>query len=335
MDIVEKDFSESLNKELSSINILQYHEKFKAKWDEFVTNSKNGTFLLYRDYMEYHCDRFLDNSVMFFDEKDNLIAIMPANIKENVMLSHGGLTYGGIISGNKMSTALMLELFNVLKKYLVSKGINELKYKTIPHIYHSIPAEEDLYALFINNASLVKRDVSTTIYLKEKLNLSKGRKYNIKKAIKAGLQIKQNQNFQGFMEIEKKILEEKYGTKPVHTSEEIALLAKRFPDNIKLFSAYLEEEMLSGVIVYETKNTVHTQYMANSEKGRDYNGLDLIINYLTDEYYIDKQYFDFGISTEDEGRYLNTGLINQKETFGGRATVYDTYKLLLQPNTFS
>lgn len=33
------------------------------------------------------------------------------------------------------------------------------------------------------------------------------------------------------------------------------------------------------------------------------------------------------ISAEDGGRYLNEGLIAQKEGFGGRTVVYETYEL--------
>ena len=86
--------------------------------------------------------------------------------------------------------------------------------------------------------------------------------------------------------------------------------------------------MLCGTIVYETKNVIHLQYMANSEKGKKYYALDLLMDYLVNEHYIDKKYLDFGISTEQEGRYLNTGLIFQKESFGGRSTIYDTYELI-------
>ena len=37
--------------------------------------------------------------------------------------------------------------------------------------------------------------------------------------------------------------------------------------------------------------------------------------------------FDFGVSTEQRGSYLNEGLIFQKEGFGGRAICYDTYAI--------
>jgi hypothetical protein len=51
---------------------------------------------------------------------------------------------------------------------------------------------------------------------------------------------------------------------------------------------------------------------------------DLTLDFLID-YYSRKEYFDFGISTEKDGYYLNNGLIQYKESFGARATVYDHY----------
>ena len=40
-----------------------------------------------------------------------------------------------------------------------------------------------------------------------------------------------------------------------------------------------------------------------------------------------KKWLDFGISTEDAGRFLNEGLISQKEGFGGRTNIYQTWKI--------
>ena len=48
---------------------------------------------------------------------------------------------------------------------------------------------------------------------------------------------------------------------------------------------------------------------------------------LLNEVYHDRAYFDFGISTEDEGRTLNEGLIANKESYGARAIVYERYEL--------
>ena len=110
--------------------------------------------------------------------------------------------------------------------------------------------------------------------------------------------------------------------------EELELLASRFPEQIRLFAAFdRDEKMYAGVVIFDTTQTVHAQYIANSEEGREIGALDLVLDYLINVYAINKKYFDFGISTEDAGRYLNNGLIFQKEGFGGRAIVYDFYEM--------
>ncbi|MGG6545868.1 UNVERIFIED_CONTAM: GNAT family N-acetyltransferase, partial [Prevotella sp. 15_C9] len=43
-------------------HIIRYSAGDKERWDRFVRRSKNGTFLMQRDYMDYHADRFQDCS---------------------------------------------------------------------------------------------------------------------------------------------------------------------------------------------------------------------------------------------------------------------------------
>jgi len=311
---------------MKELKIDRYTEDKKPLWDKFIADSKNGVFLFYRDYMEYHSDRFTDHSIMFFDN-NKLIAVMPANIRYDILFSHSGLTFGGIISDQGMKTPVMLEIFDALKEYLKTQGIIKIVYKAIPHIYHNVPAEEDLYALFLHDVKLIRRDVSSTIFMKEKKALSKGRKWCIKKSKTKGLEVRRSYDFKTFMIIEENLLRRKYGVKPTHTAEEIKLLASRFPESIKLFTAYKNDTMVAGVIIYESKNVAHTQYIASNDEGKKMFATDLILDFLINEYYTEKKYFDFGISTEKEGRVLNVGLITQKESFRGRAIVYDTYEL--------
>ena len=117
--------------------------------------------------------------------------------------------------------------------------------------------------------------------------------------------------------------------KAVHSGAELRLLAERFPANIKLYVGEKDGEMLTGAVVFENGQTVHTQYLANSDEGRQCGALDVVIDYLLREVYADRMYFDFGISNENEGRYLNEGLIAQREGFGARAVVHDFYRMIL------
>jgi len=88
--------------------------------------------------------------------------------------------------------------------------------------------------------------------------------------------------------------------------------------------------LLAGALVYDFGHVAHTQYLASSDEGREFGALDFLLANLLDTVYANRRYFSFGISTEQEGRYLNEGLIFQKEGFGGRAVVHDFYELELQ-----
>ncbi len=312
---------------MSNLKVVTYDPAQKRVWDDFITNSKNGIFLFYRDYIEYHADRFPDSSLMFFGEDGQLVAVLPATVKDGVMSSHAGLTFGGVVSGTGMKVAQMLDVFDAMRAYSLAQGINKIVYKAVPHIYHRAPAEEDLYALFRHDARLFRRDVSSTIEMKERLPFSKGRKWSIKQGQKHGLEVRTSSDFETFMTIEAHLLGEKYNAKPVHTAAELQLLATRFPDNIKLFTAHRGLEMYAGAVIYESPQVAHAQYIGTTEEGRKTGALDLIMSYLINDYYAHKKYFDFGISTEDGGRHLNAGLVENKQGFGGRAVVYDFYEI--------
>lgn len=311
---------------MATIEPVRYTAAMKADWDAWVRRSKNGIFLFLRDYMDYHRDRFTDHSLLFFQE-DKLLGILPASQHDDSLVSHGGLTFGGILSDNTMRTATMMAVFETMRDYCRRSGIQSIRYKAVPSIFHTIPAEEDLYALFRYGAQLVRRDVSSTIRLDSRLKYSKGRKCSLKIGQKAGIHVEPSQDYEGFMQIEQSILEAKYNTVPTHTAAELHLLAEALPEHIKLFTARLNNETVAGVVVYESQWVAHTQYIGASPLGKETGAVDCIIDHLLTRVYPDKRYFSFGISTEEQGRYLNEGLILQKEMYGARATVFDTYEL--------
>jgi S-methylmethionine-dependent homocysteine/selenocysteine methylase len=74
-----------------------------------------------------------------------------------------------------------------LLEKLRADGIDTLTYKAVPHIFHDLPAEEDLYALYRSDAELVRRDASKVIDMRQQLPFSKGRKWCINKAKKHGV----------------------------------------------------------------------------------------------------------------------------------------------------
>ena len=310
------------------IEIIRYNDCHKEEWDKFVKESKNGTFLFERNYMDYHKDRFTDCSLMvIYDGK--LRTLFPAthHSKKKEIISHGGLTYGSLITDKGITTTIVLEIFQaVLAYYRENTSAKKVIYRTIPYIYHQYPSDEDLYALFRNDARLTERKISSTIKISEALPFRGRRK--LTNAAKSRMRILEDNDFAAFWEILGQRLMDKYGVAPVHSLEEIELLHKRFPDNIRLFRVTDNADTtLGGVVTYVMKNVVHCQYICTNDEGRRTGALDYLYEYFIKDRFAHLEYLDFGISVEDGGHYLNEGLIAQKERFGGRAVVYDTYEI--------
>jgi hypothetical protein len=313
------------------MDVVLYTPEQKASWDGFVASSKNGTFLMSRDYMEYHSERFQDYSLIVKNNKGKIVALLPANHREHVLYSHQGLTYGGIVSGFQMTTPLMLDVFKAVLQFLRKRHFAGIIYKTIPSVYHQIPAEEDRYALFVHRARLFRRDVLSVVDLEKNWTIQERRIRGVKKARKKGLFWRQSEDWGAFWEILALNLESKHGVKPVHSIEEIRLLKEKFPDNIKFFAVYRHNVMVGGAVIYETANAAHVQYTSCSAEGRTMGALDLLFNDLINDVYRGRmKYFDFGISTERKGAFLNVGLIEYKEGLGARALMHDFYELPIE-----
>ncbi|WP_221659047.1 GNAT family N-acetyltransferase [Bacteroides salyersiae] len=315
---------------LESLHIVRYTAEQNGVWDDFVVKAKNGTFLFMRDYMDYHADRFVDYSLMFYKGKQ-LLALLPAHIAGKVFGTHAGLTYGGFLISYQVTADVMIEMFRMLCRYLKENTeADKILYRVIPYIYHAYPSEEDLYALFRLEARLTERKISSVVLLSAGIPFRKLRVRKLKQAQKGGVTICSDSAYELFWPILERNLLECHGANPVHSLEEITCLHSRFPENIRLHRAVNEEkETLAGCVMYITDNVAHVQYIGSTEQGRKQGALDLLFDKLLHEHYIDKKYFDFGTSVENGGRYLNEGLIFQKEGFGGRAVVYDVYELCL------
>lgn len=313
--------------------VIPYTSDKATEWNAFVDDSKQGTFLLNRNYMDYHSNRFADCSLMIY-YKGKLFALLPANKSGKTLYSHQGLTYGGLITGQKATTDSVCEAFSAMNSFLKAIGIESVVYKAIPWIYHRIPAEEDLYALtHIAKAEMAIREISSAIQLDNRIKFSELRRRGIKKAIKANVSISESEDLADFWTILDNNLESKYHVRPVHSLPELVLLKSRFPKEIRLFMAKDKcGQPIGGTLLYETGSVVHSQYISASKEGKACGALDMLFNHIINNVYGDREryanikFFDFGKSTEDEGNYLNKNLIFQKEGFGGRGVCYDTYK---------
>ncbi len=309
------------------MKVIRYSKEKFEEWNNFLHNAKNQTFLFNRNFMEYHSDRFIDFSLMIY-ENNKLIALLPANIKDKTLYSHQGLTYGGFVFSIEEKLNIILKVVKETLKYLSSIGIEFIILKQMPRFYNTVGSDEVDYSMFILQAELFRRDVALCINLNNKLKYQSRRKRSIKKALKSGVEVKQLTSFDGFWKnILVPNLLKRFGVAPVHSLYEIDNLAIKFPSNIKQYNAYINDEIIAGCTIFETDSVAHAQYISASDVGRISGGLDLLFDYLINNVYKDKQYFDFGIVNENEGKIINHGLLDWKEGFGARSFSHDFYKV--------
>jgi len=307
--------------------IRLYNSADFDQWNAFISVAKNATFLFNRDFMEYHSDRFQDYSLMVFDE-DKLVAVLPANKNENLVYSHQGLTYGGLVLSSKAKLSSVISIFKGVLQFLNENSIEKLILKTIPNFYLDYFSDELEYCLFITQAQLNRRDSLSVIDLTKPYSITKTRKESIRRGKKNNLIIKEELNFELFWnEILIPNLDKKHQVKPVHSVEEIALLQKRFPNNIRHFNVYDKDKIVAGTTVFCTDKVAHPQYVSGNSDKNELGSLDYLYHHLITEVYKDKHFFDFNNSNEEQGTKINEGLLFWKESFGAKTVIQNFYEV--------
>jgi hypothetical protein len=315
--------------------ITQYESTQEEGWDEFALATPMATFLHSRKYLSYHQDRFQDVSLMLWDKKGQLAALFPAaedpgNTRQ--VVSHPGLTYGGLIHSQKLYGQRVLSALQAIRQWYLEHGFETLQYKAIPMIYHETPCHDDLYALFRMGATRYRCDLSSAIDLGNPFVYSERRSRGVKKARKHGLQVQEGLGqIEMFWQVLCDNLATRHDTRPVHTLDEFLLLARRFPQNIRLVTVSDNGQVVAGTVLFITKTVFHSQYIASSTQGQSSSALDLMFDYCIGlAKSAGVRYFDFGISNEQNGLYLNEGLYQFKSEFGGGGVVHEFYNVSLR-----
>jgi len=85
--------------------------------------------------MEYHKNRFVDNSLVV-KENGKIVMLFPANLSsENDLISHSGLTYGGIIVEKGTKVGSMKGSLKKLLGFCHNNRHNYIYFKKIPSFY--------------------------------------------------------------------------------------------------------------------------------------------------------------------------------------------------------
>lgn len=307
--------------------VSPYKSSDKGIWDAFILKSNQDTFLFFRDFMDYHSDRFQDYSMMIYSN-DKLLALFPANKDGNVVYSHQGLSFGGLIYKGNLKTLEYIEIYKAILEFLNENNISKLHLKELPVVYQLNPTNNPLsYVCFKVRAKLHRTDMYSIINQKFK-KLSSSRKEGLKRGIKHNLRVEEVDDFDLFWNsVLIPNLKSKHGVKPVHSLDEIKLLKSKFPDNIRQFNAYSKNDIVAGVTVFENEQVVHCQYISGTNNRSELGSIDFLHVHLVEEVFAHKSYFSFGTSNTNQGQQINKGLQFWKEGFGARSITQNFYSI--------
>ncbi len=316
-----------------TLTVRPYAFSDASAWDTLVAEAQNATFLHSRRFLSYHGERFRDHSLLL-EEDGVLVGLFPAAehpSTREIVISHPGITYGGVLHRGALRGTQMIVAFQEIAEYYALHGYRSLRYKAVPAFYAKAPSDDDLYALFRLGANIIRRDLSSTIDLENRLPSSQRRRRGLKKGREAGVEIVNDKLLlPKFWCVVQENLADRHGATPVHTLSEITNLAGLFPDYIQCVCAMHCGEVVAGTVLFLTSVTHHAQYIASTSQGRAVSALDMLFEHCIEAARaMGTRYFDFGISTEEGGHVLNEGLFSFKSEFGAGSTVHEFYELAL------
>jgi hypothetical protein len=296
--------------------VVPYHAALESDWNRVLELADNATLMHRRSYLAYHGDSFDDCSVMIYRGNEPL-AVFPAHREGEEVHSHKGLSYAGLIH-RACSFNQKLQLYIDLLEYYENLGTNKISIKETPEIYNQGVGEGNSYLFHHAGARQVQVELSQTVVLPLSIR-HKGRKANIKQALRAGLEVKEDVTVDLFWEtLLLPNLSGRHGVRPTHSKEQMGYLKGRHPEAIRQFIVYFNKEAIAGATVYLTSKCLHTQYLATNAKGRQLHALDLLVDHLSKGLGRDRTYLDFGHSNEANGQRINWGLFHWKESFGAK-----------------
>jgi len=321
------------------LEIVKYEDKYEKQWDNFVINETvNGTFLQTRLFLNYHPkNRFRDCSVLII-KKNSIVAVIPGcevySNGKKVFSSHAGSTFGGIIIRKKDYNARsVLDIIDAFLGHLRMQEFGKVILKLTSDIFCLESSDLLQYALFNKDFKSYK-EISTYIDLSSynediKKNFTSGQKENLRHSMKHELEFKQiftDEEINKFYIVLCDNLA-KFNTSPIHTANElIDFKQNRLKNIILFFGVYFGNEMIAGSMLFKFRNVIHTQYLATKQDMIEFNPMTfLYYNLINEVRNMNYDKLSWGISTEENGKLLNTSLLAFKESFGSKYTLNRTF----------
>lgn len=322
------------------IKKTEWDDKLIKKIDDFImSNFTNGEFINTVNYLSYHKNRFVEDSVVIINKCSNdVCCLMMGNSNGDEFVSHSGTTFSGFIYDYRTSFNKLSYMFSMIMDYYESK-YKKIVIKQSPSFFSKKPINIIDYLLLQRGYTFTFSDLTCVMNIGEIVDDdSLFMKYDSKRRNEIRKSIKSNSlKFVLDDEISENIwqqmnenLQNRYSSKTTHTFDEITDLKKRFPNKIMPYSVYTNEgDYASFGLIYKFKNVFHTQYLdMNYKYANIYPNLFLIHNVILIAKKEGYSLFSFGGCTKSDHE-LNVGLYEYKTAYGSGDLLLPKYEKII------
>jgi len=319
------------------MEIIEYSEKWKDKWDNFVLESNNGTMFHMQKFFDYHTPGKFTFDHLIFLENGNIAAVLPGSRTGDLYESPIGASYGSIVTKDvKFSDAM--EIVSALLEYGKMKGIKEFLLTSAPRIYERHPNENLDFAMLWQGFSYDLHYISSAIKLFPDENIisrfQPTVRRNIRKTLKnPELRVEINERYDEFYPI---LIENKkrHDVKPTHSLDDLLKLKDLLPDRLKLFMIYYKDKPIAGSSLFVCNETVtlcfYNMLLYKYEHLKPIHRIMYdVVKWSTENGY---KYVDIGVSQDTKAANPMTpsmGLIDFKEKFDAKTVMRNTLKIQL------
>jgi Acetyltransferase (GNAT) domain len=319
------------------MKIIEYSEEWKTKWDNFVLESNNGTIFHLQKFFDYHRQDTFTFNHLIFQDKGNIVALLPGSRMGDLYESPIGSSYGSIVTKD-VKFSFAMEIVSTLLDYGRKKGISEFLLTSAPRVYERHPNENLDFAMLWQGFNYDLHYISSAIKLFPDTDIisrfQPTVRRNIRKALKnPDLRVEQNDNYEEFYPI---LIENKarHDVKPTHSLEDLLKLKSLLPDNILLFMVYYKTKPIAGSCVFICNERValffYNMLLYEYENLKPIHLVMYeVIKWATENGY---KYIDTGVSQDtkaDNPMTPSMTLIDFKEKFDAKTVMRNTLKIKL------
>jgi hypothetical protein len=316
------------------MEIIEYSDKWKEKWDRFVLESNNGTIFHSQKFFDYHTEGKFNFNHLLFIEKNTIVALLSGSRIGNLYESPIGASYGSIVTKD-VKFAQAMVMVSTLLEYGKENGIKEFLLTSAPRIYENHPNENLDFAMLWQGFSYDLHYISSAIRLNSDDDIlprfQQTVRRNIRKTIKnPDIKVEINERYDQFYPI---LLDNKakHDIKPTHSYNDLMKLKELMPDQLKLFMLYYKDKPIAGSSLFICNKTVtlcfYNMLLYEFEHLKPIHRIMYeVVKWSTENGF---KYVDIGVSQDtkaDNPMTPGMSLIDFKEKFDAKTVMRNTLR---------